>query len=129
MISSERSFCKEHFSSKRGRAGKSKKRGGGPETEAVYRVFGHNLLTSNKEPTSPGQVSAPNSACGLQMCSAETMLLLSFFSSAANVRSQKKGAFRRGVFGNMYASLGCGALSTKCTAGRLVLDYFLFPWA
>ena len=29
----------------------------------------------------------------------------------------------------MYASLGCGALSAKCTAGSNILGYFLFSWA
>ena len=34
----------------------------------------------------------------------------------------RKGVFRRG-FCKMYASLGCGALSAKCTAGPNVLGY------
>ena len=36
----------------------------------------------------------------------------------------KKGDFRRGVL-EMYASIGCGALSAKCTAEHIVFGYFL----
>ena len=39
----------------------------------------------------------------------------------AEFRNQENGGFGRGVFAKMYASLGCGALSTKCTAGPI-------PW-
>ena len=33
---------------------------------------------------------------------------------------------RRGVLQKICASLGCGALSAKCTAGANILEYFLF---
>ena len=40
------------------------------------------------------------------------------------------GKLRRkeGGFYKMHASLGCGALSAKSTAGANFLRYFLFPW-
>ena len=37
--------------------------------------------------------------------------------------------FWEGVFANMYASLGCGALSAKCTAVSNTLQYFWFSRA
>ena len=40
----------------------------------------------------------------------------------------KKRGFLEGDFCKMYASLGCGVLSAKCTAGANILGYFLFPW-
>ena len=40
----------------------------------------------------------------------------------------KKRGFLEGGFCKMYASLGCGALSAKCTAGANILGYFLLPW-
>ena len=40
------------------------------------------------------------------------------------IRNEEKGVFRRGVFAEMDASLRCGALSAKCTAGPNVLGYF-----
>ena len=45
-----------------------------------------------------------------------------------NRSGTKKRGFLKGVFAKMYASLGCGALSAKCTAGPNILGYFLFPW-
>ena len=47
----------------------------------------------------------------------------------AYLRSQEKGVFRRVFFANMYASLVCGALSAKCTAGPHSPGHFWFPWA
>ena len=44
-------------------------------------------------------------------------------------RNQEKGVFRRVLFANMCASLGCGALSAKCTAGPNIRGYVLFPSA
>ena len=41
----------------------------------------------------------------------------------------RKGGYWKGFLHKIYASLGCGALSAKCTAGPNILDYFLFPWA
>ena len=46
-----------------------------------------------------------------------------------NIRNQDKGDFRRFFFANMYASLGCGALSAKRTAGSNILVYSLFSLA
>ena len=38
----------------------------------------------------------------------------------------RKGGILEGGFCKMYASLGCGALSAKCTAGPTILGYFCF---
>ena len=40
----------------------------------------------------------------------------------------KKRGFLEGGFCKVDASLGCGALSAKCTAGATILGYFLSPW-
>ena len=48
-------------------------------------------------------------------------------SHETKLRSQEKG-FLEGGFCKMYASLGCGALSARCTAGATILGYFLSPW-
>ena len=42
---------------------------------------------------------------------------------------EAKWGVLEGVFCKMYASLGCGALSAKCTAGHNILGYSLLPWA
>ena len=42
--------------------------------------------------------------------------------SITKIRNQEKGFFRRGVFAEMYASVGSGALSARCTAGAQ------YPW-
>ena len=42
-------------------------------------------------------------------------------------RTKNRGFFEGG-FCKMYASLGCGALSAKSTAGANILGYSLFPW-
>ena len=39
------------------------------------------------------------------------------------IRNQDKGGFRRGSCKNI-PSLGCGALSDRCTAGLNILEYF-----
>ena len=41
-------------------------------------------------------------------------------------RNKEKG-FDKGVFARMYASLGCGALSAKCTAGPNILGILRPP--
>ena len=43
-------------------------------------------------------------------------------------RKQEKGGKQKDFFSKIYASLGCGALSAKWTAGPNVLAYFLFAW-
>ena len=43
--------------------------------------------------------------------------------------AEKRGFLERFFFCEMYASLGCGAPSAKCTAGPTILGYFLFPSA
>ena len=42
-----------------------------------------------------------------------------------SLQRKKGGGFQKGFFAKMYASLGCGALSAKCTAGSKILGYFL----
>ena len=50
--------------------------------------------------------------------------------SRTNAREKQSGAKKRGFleggFCRMYASLGCGALSAKCTAGANILAIFCF---
>ena len=40
------------------------------------------------------------------------------------VSGAEKRGFLEGGFCKMHASLGCGALSAKCTAGANILEYF-----
>ena len=47
----------------------------------------------------------------------------------SRLREPRKGFFLEGGFCKMYASLGCGALGAKCTAGPNILIYILFAWA
>ena len=47
------------------------------------------------------------------------------FVTQKNQEPRKRG-FWKGIFAKMYASLGCAALSAKCTAGPNIHDYFLF---
>ena len=44
------------------------------------------------------------------------------------LRSQEKGVLE-GVFAKTYASLGCGALSARCTAGPNTSGYFFVSLA
>ena len=44
------------------------------------------------------------------------------------IGTEQEGDFRRGVFANTYASLGCGALSAEHTAGYNALGYSAFCW-
>ena len=52
----------------------------------------------------------------------------SLLSVDAKIKNQEKFFFFVRFFCKMYPSLGCGALSAKCTAGANILGYFLFPW-
>ena len=47
----------------------------------------------------------------------------------SNRKAPRKGGFWKEVFANIYASLGCGALSAKSTAGSNILGYLLLSWA
>ena len=49
------------------------------------------------------------------------------FTDYVELKNQEKGGFRRFFFAKMYASLGCGALSAKCTVGSNILGSFLLP--
>ena len=48
--------------------------------------------------------------------------------STSSVSRAKKRGVLEGGFCKMHASLGRGALSTKCTVGANILWYYLFPW-
>ena len=45
------------------------------------------------------------------------------------VRNKEKGGFKKGVFAQMYASLGRDAVSAKCASGPNTLGCFLCSWA
>ena len=51
-----------------------------------------------------------------------------FLRETARKSGAKNRGFLEGRFCKMYASLGCGALSAKCTVGANILWYYLFPW-
>ena len=59
-----------------------------------------------------GNCFRPNLCCVVRMCQKR---------SARGVQEPMKGGFAR-----MYASLGCGSLSARCTAGTSALGYFCF---
>ena len=54
--------------------------------------------------------------------------LLFFYPPMMSSETQepRKGFFLKGVFARIYVSLGCSALSAKCTAGPNILGYFCF---
>ena len=55
------------------------------------------------------------------------MLLQSMVGEIQGSGTEKRG-FLEGDFAKMYASLGCGAPSAKCTAGPNILGcFFCFP--
>ena len=54
----------------------------------------------------------------------QNSFVLVFMGIAQLSGTKKKGAFGRGFY-EIYASLGCSALSTKCTAESNILGYFL----
>ena len=58
----------------------------------------------------------------------KNLTMLNQFSSATK-RSQEKWVFDEVVVARIYASLGCGAQSAKCTARSNVLGYLLLSWA